>query len=235
MRHQHLKSTFIVSAVLCLGLSSNVYALEPFKADYQFQYNGKTLGSASRTLTQSGQQWNYVFSASAAGLASATETSKFKFKDGKILSDYFTRKSKVLVRSDSLKIDFNAAAKTINTHTSKNDTKRNFAWVNGALDDLNAELQIREDLKNNQLRAKYYITDAQEVESRKFVKAAGETIKTPAGTYDTVKVILKHDKPGRETIFWMAPKLDYLPVKISHVDKKSSYGLMLKSYKGPTN
>lgn len=235
MRQQILKSTFIVSAVLFTGLASNAYALEPFKAEYQFQYNGKNLGSASRTLTQSGQKWNYIFAARAAGLASATETSQFKFTNGRIVSDSFNRKSKVLVRSDSTRIVFNATNKTIQTHTSKNDTTRSFAWSNAALDDLNAELQIREDLKNNQLRAKYYITDAKEVEGRKFVKAGNESVKTPAGTYDTIKVVLKHDKPGRETIFWMAPQLDYLPVKMSHVDKKDSYGLMLKSYKGPTN
>jgi hypothetical protein len=46
---------------------------------------------------------------------------------------------------------------------------------------------------------------------------------------------MKHDKPGRETIFWLAPKLDYLPVKVSHVDKKTSYGLLLTGYKGASN
>jgi hypothetical protein len=50
-----------------------------------------------------------------------------------------------------------------------------------------------------------------------------------------IKVVMKHDKPGRETIFWLAPKLDYLPVKVSHVDKKTSYGLLLTGYKGASN
>jgi hypothetical protein len=48
-------------------------------------------------------------------------------------------------------------------------------------------------------------------------------------------VAIKHDKPGRETIFWLAPKLDYLPVKVTHLDKKNSYGLLLTGYKGPTS
>jgi len=46
---------------------------------------------------------------------------------------------------------------------------------------------------------------------------------------------MKHDKPGRETVFWLAPKLDYLPVKMAHQDQKSSYGLLLTGYKGPVN
>ena len=100
---------------------------------------------------------------------------------------------------------------------------------------MNAELQIREDLKNSGLKASYYIADAKEVEGRKFVKQGSETISTKYGSFNTIKVVMKHSKPGRETIFWLAPKLDYLPVKVSHVDKKTSYGLLLTDYKGASN
>ena len=74
-----------------------------------------------------------------------------------------------------------------------------------------------------------------EVEARKFVRQGSESVKTNYGTFDTIKVAIKHDKPGRETIFWLAPKLDYLPVKVTHLDKKNSYGLLLTGYKGPTS
>ncbi len=48
-----------------------------------------------------------------------------------------------------------------------------------------------------------------------FVKQGTEKVKTTYGTFDTVKVVMRHDKPGRQTTFWLAPKLDYLPVKVS--------------------
>ena len=83
--------------------------------------------------------------------------------------------------------------------------------------------------------ANNYLADAKEIEARKFVKQGNEKVTTSYGTFDTMKVVLKHDKPGRETIFWLAPKLDYLPVKVTHVDKKTSYGLLLTSYKGQTS
>ena len=47
--------------------------------------------------------------------------------------------------------------------------------------------------------------------------------------------VLDDKKPERSTIFWLAPKLDYLPVKVSHIDGKTSYGLLLTSYTGKTN
>ncbi|RVT55242.1 DUF3108 domain-containing protein [Acinetobacter indicus] len=223
----------VSTALLFAGFSSQTFAMSPFQASYQFSYNGKNLGSATRTLSKSGNQWNYVFAAKAGGIASATETSRFTFENGKIGSSSFSRSSKILIHNNTMSIHFNPAAKKINT--KKDKESHSFAWKAGVLDELNAELQIREDLKNGSLKSTYYLADAKEVEARKFVRQGNESVKTNYGTFDTIKVAIKHDKPGRETIFWLAPKLDYLPVKVTHLDKKNSYGLLLTGYKGPTS
>jgi hypothetical protein len=138
-----------------------------------------------------------------------------------------------LVHNNTMSINFNPNAKIINT--KKDDKARSFAWKSGVLDELNAELQLREDLKASGLKSSYAIADAKEVESRRFVKQGAEKVKTSYGTFDTIKVVMKHDKPNRDTIFWLAPKLDYAPVKVSHQDGKTSYGLLLTGYKGATN
>ena len=237
MAHSVLKNLGLVAGVsttlLLTGFSSQSFAMSPFQANYQFNYNGKNLGSATRTLKQSGNNWTYVFAAKAGAMASATETSRFSLNGGQIHSNSFSRSSKILVHNNTMNINFNAGAKTINT--KKDDKARSFAWKSGVLDELNAELQIREDLKNGGLKSNYYIADAKEVEARKFVKQGTEKVKTTYGTFDTVKVVMRHDKPGRQTTFWLAPKLDYLPVKVSHQDNKTSYGLLLTGYKGATN
>lgn len=224
--------TGISTAILMTGYSSQALAMSPFQASYQFAYNGKNLGSATRTLSKSGNNWTYVFAAKAGAIASATETSRFSLNNGQITSGNFSRTSKILVHNNTMTIKFNPSAKTITT--SKDKENRSFAWKAGVLDELNAELQIREDLKAGGLKSNYHLADAKEIEARKFVKAGAEKIKTNYGTFDTVKVVMKHDKPGRETIFWLAPKLDYLPVKVTHQDKKTSYGLLLTGYKGPS-
>lgn len=221
------------SAMLLTAVSTHALAMSPFQANYQFSYNGKNMGTATRTLSKSGQQWNYVFAAKAGSIASATETSRFTFNNGKISSNSFSRTSKILVHNDKLTINFNPSSKTINT--KKDDKARSFAWKAGVLDELNAELQLREDLKASGLKSSYAIADAKEVEARKFVKQGSERVTTSYGTFDTIKVVMKHDKPNRDTIFWLAPKLDYVPVKVSHQDGKTSYGLLLTGYKGSTN
>lgn len=226
-------ATGLSTALLFAGYSSQALAMSPFQASYQFAYNGKNMGSATRTLSKSGNNWTYVFAAKAGVIASATETSKFSLNGSQLVSDSFSRASKILVHNNTMNIKFNPSAKTINT--SKDSEKNAFAWKSGVLDELNAELQIREDIKFTGLKSNYLLSDAKGIDNRKFVKQGNEQVKTNYGTFDTIKVVMKHDKPGRETIFWLAPKLDYLPVKVSHEDKKTSYGLLLTGYKGTSN
>ncbi len=221
------------AALLSVSLSSHALAMAPFQASYQFSYNNKNLGSATRTLSQQGNNWTYQFSAKAAALASASETSQFSFTNNKINSQKFSRSSKVLIHNNTMSISFNPGSKVVNT--KKDDKARSFAWQAGALDELNAELQIREDLKNNALKSKYLIADAKGLDERRFVKQGTESVKTPYGTFNTIKVVMQHDKPERNTVFWLAPQLDYLPVKMAHNDGKSSYGLLLTGYSGKTN
>ncbi len=223
----------VSAALLFTGFASQAFAMSPFQASYQFSYNGKNMGSATRTLSKSGNNWSYVFAAKAGGIASATESSNFSFNGNTITSNSFKRTSKILVHNNTMSMNFNPGAKTIST--KKDDKSRTLPWRAGVLDELNAELQIREDLKDGNLKSSYWIADAKDVEPRKFVKQGNERVSTSYGTFDTVKVVMKHDKPGRETIFWLAPKLDYAPVKVSHVDDKTSYGLLMTGYKGATN
>ena len=226
-------ATGVMATLLFTGFSSQTFAMSPFQASYQFSYNGKNMGSATRTLSKSGNNWSYVFAAKAGAIASATETSRFSLSGNDIISNSFSRSSKILVHNNTMSINFNPNTKTIST--KKDDKARSFAWKAGVLDELNAELQLREDLKTSGLKPSYAIADAKEIEARRFVKQGSEKVKTSYGTFDTIKVVMKHDKPNRNTIFWLAPKLDYAPVKVSHQDGKTSYGLLLTGYKGSTN
>ncbi len=226
---------FAVSTALALSaVTTASFALEPFSAEYQFSYNGKNLGSATRVLKGSANNWEYVVTAKAAAIASITETSHFGFSNNQVNSKDFKRHSKILMYNDIATIQFDPSKKIITT--KKDDTTRTFAWEAGVLDELNAELQIREDLKRNALKPSYPIADAKGIDQRHFVKQGTEKITSGFGTFDTVKVIIQNKrKPERETIFWLAPKLDYAPVKVFHKDKDKTYGLLLKKYQGTTN
>lgn len=212
------------------GVASLSHALSPFEATYQFSYGNKKMGDATRKLSKIGNQWQYQFSSKIPVIGSATETSKFGFQNGLITSDSYQRRTKILIHSDTVNMNFNPSQKSITT--SRKDQNRTLTWKSGVLDDLNAELQVREDLKKGALKSSYWIADYKEVEARKFVKEGSEKVKAANGKiYDTVKVRLKHDRATKNTIFWLAPSLDYLPIKVTHQDDDQSYGLLLKASK----
>lgn len=216
--------------VASMSFAASTYALAPFEATYQFTYGNKKMGDATRKLTQNGQIWQYKFSANIPLIGSATETSQFGFNAGKIQSKSYTRQTKILVHNDTVKMTFNEATKQILTNRKKTD--RVLTWKPGVLDDLNAELQVREDLKAGGLKSSYLIADYKEVEARQFVNEGNESVKGADGkTYNTIKVRLKHDRATKSTIFWLAPSLDYLPIKVTHQDKDNSYGLLIKAHK----
>ncbi len=212
------------------GVASLSHALSPFEATYQFTYGNKKMGDATRKLSKIGNQWQYQFSSKIPVIGSATETSKFGFQNGLITSDSYQRRTKILIHSDAVNMNFNPSQKNITT--SRKDKNRTLTWKSGVLDDLNAELQVREDLKKGALKSSYWIANYKEVEARKFVKEGSEKVKAANGKiYDTVKVRLKHDRATKNTIFWLAPSLDYLPIKVTHQDDDQSYGLLLKASK----
>ena len=156
MAHNILKTVAFASGLtttlLFAGVFTPAFAMSPFQASYQFNYNGQNMGSATRTLSKSGNNWTYVFTAKAGVIASATETSHFSFNNsGDILSSNFSRHSKILVHNNTMSINFNPNTRTI--HTQKDKKAYSFGWKAGVLDELNAELQLREDLKSSGLKS----------------------------------------------------------------------------------
>ena len=105
----------VSTALLFTGFASQTFAMSPFQASYQFNYNGKNMGSATRTLSKSGNNWSYVFVAKAGAIASATESSMFSLNGTAITSQSFKRSSKILVHNNTMSINFNPSSKTINT------------------------------------------------------------------------------------------------------------------------
>lgn len=220
--------------VLCVGATAlmmvgvQAQALSPFSATYQFSYNGKAVGDAIRTLSQQAEnQWQYQFSAKIPMLGQAVETSRFSVNNGQIQSQNYQRQTKILVHRDTVSLDFMPQQKKI-ISKRKGET-RQLAWRADVLDDLNAELQVREDLKKSTLKSSYTIASHRDVDQRQFVREGTERVQAANGqVYETIRVRLKHASPSKQTVFWLAPSMDYLPIKVTHKDDKASFALLFK-------
>lgn len=90
----------------------------------------------------------------------------------------------------------------------------------GTLDKFSYMFAMMRDLGRGKRRFEYTIADGgRELRSYVLTSIANERIDTAVGTFDTVAVRRRHENSRRETTFWCARALGYLPVRIVHIER----------------
>ena len=90
------------------------------------------------------------------------------------------------------------------------------------MDKLLYQLAIMHDLQNGRTPTSYQIADGGGIKTYNFEKLGEEVVETPLGSFNTVKMIRHRPDSDRKSIFWCAPELDYLQVKVEHTEKDGS-------------
>lgn len=199
--------------------------VQPSSANYSFTVEDKYKGTATRTLAKSGNSWNYNVKARVAGVASAAQSSTFTISGNNVIPTQASTTYKLLGLGRTHKLNFNPSRKQVTSNYRGKTTTMNMAQQ--AFDDLSLEVQIRQDLLNGKFSGNYYMAKKDKVEKTPFKKSGNTKITVPAGTFDTVRVDRIHDDNGRSTSFWLAPSLDYLPVKVSQINDGKKMDLEL--------
>ncbi len=87
-----------------------------------------------------------------------------------------------------------------------------------ALDKHSLVLAVSADLRDGRLASSYPVADGGRLKTYTFERLGDERLVTPLGVHDTIK--LRRERPGGRpaTLFWHAPALDHLPVRIERRD-----------------
>ena len=102
-----------------------------------------------------------------------------------------------------------------------------------ALDKLLVQLAAMIDLRRGLQHMDYHIADGGKLKVFRYERQGTERLETPAGVFDTVRVVRARDDKEHETVLWTAPSLHYLPVRIQRRDEDDSlYQLELTEYRG---
>lgn len=199
--------------------------IQPSSANYSFTVEDKYKGSATRNLNKSGNTWIYDVNARVAGVARASQNSVFTITGNNVSPTQASTTYKLLGVGRTHKLSFNPSSKKVTSQYKGKTTTMNMAQQ--AFDDLSLEVQIRQDLLNGKFSGNYYMAKKDKVEKTPFKKSGNTQITVPAGTFDTVRVDRIHDDNSRSTSFWLAPSLDYLPVKVSQINDGKKMDLEL--------
>lgn len=204
---------------------ANAKTVQPSNANYSFTVEDKYKGTATRVLNKSGNVWKYDVNARVSGVASATQSSTFTIDGNNVVPSQATTTYKLLGLGRTHKLNFNPSAKKVTSNYKGKSTTMNMPQQ--AFDDLSLEVQIRQDLLNGKFSGNYYMAKKDKVEKTPFKKSGNTKITVPAGTFDTVRVDRIHDDNSRSTSFWLAPSLDYMPVKVSQINDGKKMDLEL--------
>lgn len=218
-----------IAAISALSMAAPTIAsakdIQPSSADYTFTIEDKYKGTATRALDKSGNTWKYNVDARVAGIASAAQHSTFTINGNAVIPTQASTTYKLLGIGRTHKLDFNPRGKKVVSNYRGKSTTLNMAQQ--AFDDLSLEVQIRQDLLNGKFSGNYYMAKHDKIEKTPFKKSGNTKITVPAGTFDTVRVDRIHDDNSRSTSFWLAPSLDYLPVKVSQINDGKKMDLEL--------
>ncbi|WP_455218426.1 DUF3108 domain-containing protein [Kaarinaea lacus] len=192
-----------------------------FTVEYVLESGLFTIGNTRRTLKVL-DNGLYVFESYTwpAGMLSVfyngdlTERSVWKYENNMAVPLEYIYKdtNKGSERDAVLTFDWEKNVVTNNI----NDEPWNLDIKKGTLDKLLYQLSIMIDLVNDSKRTnlKYAVADGGKLRTYIAEIKEPEIIKTPAGSFETVRIVRESRKSI--TTLWCAPSLKYLPVRIEH-------------------
>jgi len=226
-----LISLLLVSAQA--AMSQAIALPRAFDADYTVSKGRLTLGNLHTSLKYNGNQYQYRKYTKASGFAAMltgmkiTENSDGQFNKEVIKprNYLFNQSRRNKFRVEKTRFSGN---KAIGSYKGK---PYNISISPNALDRGSVELALAHDLATNKTRLVYPVVEKGKVKTLTFAKQGEEKIKTPAGTFNTVKIRVVRNTNKRNTTFWLAKELDYMPVKIRHNEKGDVITTVIKNFK----
>ena len=89
----------------------------------------------------------------------------------------------------------------------------------GVLDRVVGPLQLMHDLAEGRDEIRYSIAERGRLRHYRLTREGAETLDTPLGRLETVKVVRRREDSGETTTLWCAPALNYLAVRVEHEDE----------------
>lgn len=193
--------------------------VSPFEMRYRVLRDGWHLGNAVFSLHPAGSgTWLFKSRANASGLASLFvhsnfgEQSHFTLHSGQLrpLSYRYTDSGNPK-HDEHVKFDW---ARNI-AHDTRGGNTKQVSIRPGVLDRLSAQLSLSRRLSAGlALPKELSIVKGGKVRHYHFTRKGKDLVATPAGDFETVVVSREDPQSKRRTIFWLAPRYQWLPVKM---------------------
>ncbi len=197
--------------------------LAPHEAEYNVYYGSIHLGKARYQLPLSDNgfyQYRFDSDVSLLMLSDVRNiSSEFQLVEGKL------KPIRYMSKRTGTGSDFNeqtvfAEGQGV-IHTIYKDERAKLDYANDIFDPLMVQLQFRMDMYNPPKKLQYKMVKDKELDDYEFKVVGKERVTIESGSYETIKIEVVRTSKKRQTFFWMAPDLGFLPIRLSHFSKGS--------------
>ncbi len=202
--------------------------------EYLFYHNGSKIGVMKRSLTEIASN-HYLFESHVKSthflarffLKEVIERSEFSLFEnrGRPIQYEYQRKGS---KNRHYLIDFDWQ------NSQARDQTQNEPWsldiAENTVDKHLYQLNVMFDMQTNPETLQYIVADKGRIKTYHVENQGKETIKTPLGELDTIR--LHRQSKKRSTTMWVAPEYDFLPVQVVHNEKGRKFKSVIKSIKG---
>lgn len=222
----------------CLANSALAQNIPDFTANYLVKLNGIQAGELKRNLTTEDNGLRRFTSISQAkGVFSffkpdvVEEISVWKLQNGRVTPQEYLYQRSGGKKEKMLKMQFDWNRKQVSIDDKKHPWTLDLEP--GVLDKLVYQISLMQDLGKGIHKVDYRIADGGRLKTYKIRVLGEELITTPMGQIETIKLTRHREKPkDRETTLWCAPALNYLPVKLEHVEDDTVFTALLRRLRG---
>ncbi len=217
-----LKHTFRQRLFLCCLIFFNQSAypdtpLKPFTATYSGKMSGFST-ELEQNLHSENNHWLFE-NAATAFFISFTEQASFSLDQEKSLNPLRYQLDNPLSSKRSSDIVINA---NNNTFIDQLHSDKVSKMPAGALDKLSFQIQLRLDLLQQGesfTQKDYHLLDRASYKTYRVTRLKEETINTPAGRFQTVKLEQRREGKNDYTLIWLAKHKDYFIVQVQRFDE----------------
>jgi len=231
----------IAILILFILPSTMVFAevIPDFSANYAIKLNGIQAGELRRSLVSNPDGSRLFKSETRAKGVFAffkpeviVETSLWS-RDAQQIKPIAYRYSRTGGKKDkSLLLDFDWTTNQL--HIDDKKQPWSLTLKADTLDKLIYQLALMSDLSEQQDHFHYHIADGGKIKQYLITKINQEIISTPLGEIEAIKLTRERSRSkDRQTTLWCAPALNYLPVKLEHIEKDGTvFTATLRRLKG---
>ncbi len=229
----------IIIALGSMGVSAQASGqmLPEFKAEYDVYRSGVKIARLERSFTrQADGNLLYRSETNVTGLASMfrkdriIEESRWQYTKGKVVPLFYQYLHTGTSRDRNVTVEFDWKSGLVTN--SVNGSPWRMTASEGILDKLLYQYSIMLDMQAGKSSLRYTVADGGTEKIYVFKKLGEETLETALGNLNTIKMERHRADSDRNSVFWSAPDVGYLPVKLENIDDGVKTVVVIRSVTG---